>query len=115
MAKKVLISGISGFIGSHVRHYFIDHDITPIALDRHDLYIEVPKLARIIQAHKPNYIIHLASYGNHRYQTNDTETRQKKMAKGYFAKNLLTLTFSFIDNLSSAHSSFYKNVVHFKD
>ena len=93
MAKKVLISGISGFIGSHVRHYFIDHDITPIALDRHDLYIEVPKLARIIQAHKPNYIIHLASYGNHRYQTNDTET----IMANYFALYNLLKASELID------------------
>src|SRR5450631_990522 len=93
VTKRVLISGQHGFIGQHVAQHFLDKGITPIALDRHDLYIGVPQLARIIQAHKSNYIIHLASYGNHRWQTDDTQT---VMANYFALYNLLKAT-EFID------------------
>lgn len=89
MGKKALISGSNGFIGRHLWDALVDRDIEPIALDRHDLYIEVPQLTEIIFHHKPNYIIHLASYGNHRNQTDSTQTI---MANFFATYNLLKAT-----------------------
>ncbi len=74
MAKKALISGSSGFIGKHLWDTFIEKDIEPIALERDMLYAHVPQLIEVLHYHKPNYIVHLASYGNHRGQLDSTKT-----------------------------------------
>lgn len=86
MAKRALITGLNGFIGRHLWDALADQGIEPIALDRHDLYIEVPQLTEILFHHKPNYIFHLASYGNHRKQTDVT---QAIMANYFATYNLL--------------------------
>lgn len=93
MANKALITGSNGFIGKHLWDALVEQDIEPIALDRHDLYIEVPNLTRLLFAHKPDYIFHLAAYGNMRGQNDST---QAIMANYFGTYNLLKAT-EFLD------------------
>jgi nucleoside-diphosphate-sugar epimerase len=57
-----LISGKSGFIGSAIAKYLIDKGQNVYGIPR-DLSIEA--LIQYFKEHKPDYIIHLGSYGNH--------------------------------------------------
>lgn len=86
MVKKAVISGSNGFIGKHVWDSFVERDIEPIALDRDLLYAPVPQLIEFFHYHKPDYIIHLAAYGNHRGQLDQTKTI---MANYWTTYNLL--------------------------
>jgi nucleoside-diphosphate-sugar epimerase len=93
MAKKALITGIHGFIGTHLSEVLKERDIEPIGLDRHDLYLDIPQLTEIVFHHKPNYIFHLAAYGNHRQQQDSTKTIMANYLATY---NLLEAT-KFLD------------------
>lgn len=56
------ISGSSGFVGQAIKKYLIDKGEAVYAIDR-DLAIH--DLIRYFEVIKPDYIIHLATYGNH--------------------------------------------------
>jgi nucleoside-diphosphate-sugar epimerase len=60
---KTMISGSKGFIGSHLSKRLSDlgHQVIPITQEH--LY-EPLKLKQIFEKEKPDYIFHLASYGN---------------------------------------------------
>ena len=92
-SKRAIITGANGFIGQHLWDALIERDIEPIALDRHDLYTDVPALTEIIFHHKPHYIFHLAAYANHRGQHDDA---QIVMANYWATYNLLKAT-QFLD------------------
>lgn len=86
MAKKAVISGSNGFIGKHVWDTLSEHGIDPIALSQDDIYSPVPQLIELLHYHKPDYIIHLAAYGNHRDQQDQTKIM---MANFWTTYNLL--------------------------
>jgi len=93
MAKKAVITGANGFLGKHLWDTLSDRGIEPVAIDRHDLYIDVPDLTRILFHHKPDYIFHLAAYGNHSHQTDST----KAIMANYFAIYNLLKASEFLD------------------
>lgn len=106
MVKKAIISGSNGFLGKHLWDVLADRGIEPIALDRHDLYIEVPQLTEILFHHKPNYIFHLAAYGNHSHQTDSTQA----IMANYFATMNLLKSSEFLEYdafINTATSSMY--------
>lgn len=106
MAKRAIISGSNGFLGKHLWDALANRGIEPVALDRHDLYIDVPQLTEILFHHKPNYIFHLAAYGNHRHQTDSTQA----IMANYFATMNLLKASEFLDYeafINTATSSMY--------
>src|SRR5512133_486168 len=56
------ISGKSGFIGQSITKYLLEKGITPFGIPR-DLTIE--GLTEYLKEFSPDYIVNLASYGNH--------------------------------------------------
>lgn len=60
---KILISGSSGFIGKHLFKRLLQegNDVTPLI---HEILYNPEELKDAIHAYKPDYIYHLASYGN---------------------------------------------------
>ena len=81
MSKKVLITGSSGFLGSHLCEYLSHQDVNIIGFDvcepKHDytskLYLiqktHMHKIGDILKSEKPDYIIHLAGT----FGTNDNQ------------------------------------------
>lgn len=68
----VAISGSNGFIGSHLKKYLSDKGHTIYSIPREYLY--APKfLTKYIQTITPDYVYHLASYGNMYHQTDKKE------------------------------------------
>lgn len=82
--KKVLITGVSGFVGGYFVHHLANHDnsmeifgisrskpswdfvhVNPELLENHHFYLadlnNIPKLKGIIQKIQPDYILHLAA------------------------------------------------------
>ena len=70
--KRALISGMNGFIGSHLAHLLTHLDIDPLPLDRR-LLLDGFALKRSFLNEHFDYIFHLAAYGNMHSQTRDNE------------------------------------------
>lgn len=83
--SNILVTGASGFIGSHLhkRLAYEGHAVTP--LSHKSLYKEQDRLTKIVKALNPSYIFHLASYGNHYFQTEENKT----VAANYMVLNKL--------------------------
>jgi UDP-glucose 4-epimerase len=64
---KILITGLNGFIGEALKHYFNDLYYEVYGLER-DLLNSVDVLKNKLIEIKPDYIFHLAAYGNHNNQ-----------------------------------------------
>lgn len=64
---KSAISGAHGFIGSHLSKRLSDlgHQVLPIT---QELLYEPLSLKKFFEENKPDYVFHLASYGNHSNQ-----------------------------------------------
>ncbi len=63
---RILISGASGFLGTRLRQQLKEHQVR--ALSRKEFLLPSDKLKKVIETFNPQYIIHLAAYGNHYYQ-----------------------------------------------
>ena len=61
--SKCVISGKSGFIGSHLASYLEKKGLEVIGIPREYLY-DIKKLQEFILKHNPDYIFHTAAYGN---------------------------------------------------
>jgi len=84
LMKKILITGVSGFVGGHFVNYLTSHhksieifgisrskpcwdfvDVNPELLDKEHFYLadlnNIPKLKGIIEKVQPDYILHLAA------------------------------------------------------
>lgn len=61
---KVAISGISGFIGKHLRQSLEREGNTVIGIDR-ELLKDQGRLCKALQDVKPDVIVHCAAFGNH--------------------------------------------------
>lgn len=59
------ISGSSGFIGQAMAEHILKKTKTVYAINKK---MDIFNLTRLFELHKPDYIIHLASYGNHNHQ-----------------------------------------------
>lgn len=104
--KTAIITGANGFIGRHLIKELQLQDIQSIPLPRILLYSDVPRLTEFLFKHKPSYIFHLASYGNHGFQTDST---QAIMANWFGTYNLLKAS-EFLDYeafINVATSSIY--------
>ena len=95
---KVLVSGTSGFIGHHLvkRLEKLDYEVVP--MPRY-LSLLPSSLGEFVESRKPDFAIHLASYGNHYFQTEEDivyranveylfnlldNLKDKKWLKGFF-------------------------------
>lgn len=70
---RYLISGSHGFIGSRYGTLLLERGEVVRAIPR-DLLLEKWNLKRYIQSEQPDFIIHLASYGNHSTQRDIEKT-----------------------------------------
>lgn len=61
--SKCVISGINGFIGSHLAEYLKTKGIEAIGIP-HELLYTPTLLQEFIEKHNPDYIFHTAAYGN---------------------------------------------------
>lgn len=68
---KILISGINGFLGTHLKKYYPTRNVRGI--DRELLY-DYQGLRNFLISEQPNYIFHFASYGNMATQLNPLQT-----------------------------------------
>lgn len=71
--KRALVTGASGFIGSHLMHRLPQVGIEVDFLSRY-LVHNLDSLKTYLERYHFDYIFHLASYGNHYHQRNARET-----------------------------------------
>lgn len=64
MKKKAAVSGSHGFIGQALSDYLVanDFEVTPVP---RDLFFKHTELKGFFEQLQPDYIFHLAAYGNH--------------------------------------------------
>lgn len=72
MKETAVISGSTGFIGSHLANTLRKKGIRVVPLS-HELFDDPIKLRCFFEREKPDYIYHLAAYGNMAYQTEATQ------------------------------------------
>lgn len=80
--QTVCISGASGFIGTHLTKKLTDLKANVVPIKR-ELFNSPDDLQDFIFEHSPNYIFHLASYGNHANQNNIDEVISSNYFKTY--------------------------------
>ena len=73
VSEVAVISGASGFIGSHLARKLVLQGLKVVAIPR-DILSRTELLQEFLQRYSPSYIFHLAAYGNHSNQTNVAET-----------------------------------------
>lgn len=64
---KALESGSSGFLGSHLREALLSREWEVVSIPRELLY-NPDQLIEFVEKEKPDYIYHLAAYGNMSHQ-----------------------------------------------
>lgn len=99
MKKIVYISGSTGFIGSHLVKTLSDRDIEIVRIPREFLYFPV-NLKKLFKRRKPDYIYHLAAYGN--------IANQKEISE-IFKANLIC-TFNLLQAVKDIHFKTLINV-----
>lgn len=80
--KIAVISGIGGFIGSNLAGLLIEQGTKVTGIPR-DLLSNPEKLQTFLEEVSPNYIFHLAAYGNHHGQDDEDETFSANVIKTY--------------------------------
>ena len=85
---KYCITGASGFIARHLIKALIEKKEEVIMLPREYLY-KLSELERIMEYSKPEFLIHLASYGNMSWQQDSDDMMNANVAALY---NLLEAT-----------------------
>lgn len=85
---KCLITGASGFIGSHLKQYLIDqgHEVVSIP---HEYLYDPLALTAMALVYSPDYIFHLAAYGNMSHQIDEDQILHANIMGTY---NLLQAT-----------------------
>lgn len=84
-----VVTGSTGFIGQHLIEALTRNDIRVLTVP-HELLHQSYKLARYFDMHQPQYIFHLAAYGNMAYQSSDDSEIFKANLIGTY--NLLEAT-----------------------
>lgn len=64
MDKIALVTGLNGFVGQHLKQALEKKKITVIGIPHDMFYTYEEALPRLIEQYPPDYIFHLASYGN---------------------------------------------------
>ena len=77
------LTGASGFIGSAVAKRLIE-DGHKVASIPHELLLDLNKLTEEMKRINPDYIIHMAAYGNHSTQTDEDQTFMSNVLGGFF-------------------------------
>lgn len=72
MVKNCLLTGSSGFIGSSLKKKLKDMGFI-VKTVPHNILHQPNRLKKVVSTFSPNYIFHLASYGNKYYQDDDLE------------------------------------------
>lgn len=72
LEKRVLVTGASGFIGQHLMQTLTDLGHAALALPRGHLY-DPETLLYHLKALQPDWIFHLAAYGNMSHQQDELE------------------------------------------
>lgn len=67
---NILITGASGFIGTALGASFLEKRYKVVALPR-SMFYQKKKLKEFVNNLKPDYIFHLASYGNKHFQNDE--------------------------------------------
>ncbi len=80
--SKYLISGKSGFIGTALSNYLHERGDIAIELKR-GITANTFALKNEFDIHQPDYIIHLAAYGNHSYQKDEYEIFYANVIAGF--------------------------------
>jgi len=81
--KKVsLITGLTGFIGKHLSDKLLAENHRVVALPR-ELLVDPVSLSKYLLEVDPDYIFHLATYGNHSTQTEEDEIFVSNIFKTY--------------------------------
>ncbi len=79
---KFLLTGSKGFIGSNLRQYLDKHNHDHVAITKEEL-LDSNVLANLFKTFEPDYIIHMAAYGNHSSQTDEKATLSANILKLY--------------------------------
>ncbi len=79
---RALITGSHGFIGSHLTELLKSLKFDIYEVKRQDLE-DCKILTALLEQAKPDYIFHLAAYGNHSTQNNITEILTANIIKTY--------------------------------
>ncbi len=91
MAKVALVTGLHGFVGQHLKTALEEQNITVVGLP-HDLFYGYEQaFEKAVKTANPEYIFHLASYGNMRQHTQDDDIFSANLLGTY---NLLKATSS---------------------
>ena len=100
--KVALISGINGFIGSNLTGLLMEQGCKVASLPR-ELLLDPVALQGYIEEVHPDFIFHLASYGNHHEQTQEDEIFSTNVFKTYalLSASLKTKYTAFI-NISTS-------------
>ena len=77
--NRVALSGVSGFIGTHLREHLEDIGYVVYPIPR-EFLTSLEATTDFITKLRPNYIIHLGAYGNQHYQTNEAEIFKANIA-----------------------------------
>lgn len=98
----VALTGSSSFLGKHLADRFISDGHKVAGIPR-ELLLSPVDLEAYLQEIKPNYIFHLASYGNMYDQKDEDEIFSTNIIKTYFLlKASLKLEYSALINVSSS-------------
>src|SRR3990167_8974006 len=79
---KYLLTGGSGFLGSNLHKYLEEngHDVKVV---KREWFNDIETLTKECLTYNPDYIIHLASYGNMAWQTEEDEDVSTHILKIY--------------------------------
>lgn len=81
--KTVLITGANGFIGKHLSDRLLSKGYKVAAFPRASLF-DVDSIKKVYQDVKPDYIFHLASYGNHSDQKDENQIFISNVVSTFF-------------------------------
>lgn len=113
MKGSCMISGQSGFIGRALTQRLKLYGSTVIGIPRSFLIERPPELMQLFKKVNPDYIFHLAAYGNH---YNQQETEETVIANVFGAMNMLKcaqeIDYNTFFNFSSSSVSLKKQTVY---
>ncbi len=97
-----MISGMNGFIGTALSNYLHERGDIAIGLKR-NIIMNPIGLDLQFKIHKPDYIVHLAAYGNHSFQTNGLRTVYTNIEFGFnMLQASLNVDYKKFYNISSS-------------
>ena len=133
--KKVLITGVAGFIGYHLTKYLINNNYLVIGIDNLNDYYDVTikqdrindlksnnfifinedinninSIKKIFKEYNPKIVIHLAAYGGVRYSTLNPDVYIKNNIDGFYNILKIVSDFNIKHFIFTSSSSVYGNI-----